>query len=67
MTGVQTCALPISFFQLGLGFLIFVLGAKLATGDGRVSFFWYALGYLLLAGICLIAGKYEEQQPQRMA
>ena len=26
-----------------------------------------ALGYLLLAGICLIAGKYEEQQPQRMA
>lgn len=38
----------LAFFQLGLGFLIFVLGAKLATGDGRVSFFWYALGYLLL-------------------
>lgn len=25
-----------------------------------------ALGYLLLAGICLLAGKYAEQQPQRM-
>jgi POT family proton-dependent oligopeptide transporter len=38
----------ISFFQLGLGFLLFVVGAKLALADGHVSFFWYALGYLLL-------------------
>lgn len=37
-----------SFFQLALGFFLFVVGAKLAGGDGRVSFFWYALGYLLL-------------------
>lgn len=37
----------VSFLQLGLGFLLFVVGAKLAT-DGRVSFLWYALGYLLL-------------------
>lgn len=37
----------LSFFQLGLGFILFVVGAKLAM-DGRVSFFWYALGYLLL-------------------
>ncbi len=36
-----------SFFQLGIGFLLFVVGAKLAL-DGRVSFFWYAFGYLLL-------------------
>lgn len=36
-----------SFFQLGIGFLLFVVGAKLAL-DGRVSFFWYALGYLML-------------------
>jgi POT family proton-dependent oligopeptide transporter len=38
----------LSFLQLGGGFLLFVVGAKLATGDGRVSFFWYAFGYLLL-------------------
>jgi POT family proton-dependent oligopeptide transporter len=38
----------LSFFQLGLGFLLFVVGGKLALGDGRVSFFWYAFGYLLL-------------------
>lgn len=37
----------VSFFQLGLGFLLFIVGAKLAT-DGRVSFLWYALGYLML-------------------
>jgi proton-dependent oligopeptide transporter, POT family len=38
----------LSFFQLGFGFFLFVVGAKLAGGDGRVGFFWYALGYLLL-------------------
>ena len=37
----------LSFFQLGLGFFMFVTGAKLAL-NGQVSFFWYALGYLLL-------------------
>ena len=37
----------LSFFQLGLGFFLFVVGAKLAL-NGQVSFFWYALGYLLL-------------------
>jgi POT family proton-dependent oligopeptide transporter len=37
----------VSFLQLGLGFLLLVVGAKLAT-DGRVSFLWYALGYLML-------------------
>jgi POT family proton-dependent oligopeptide transporter len=37
----------LSFFQLGLGFFLFVVGAKLAF-NGQVSFFWYALGYLLL-------------------
>ena len=37
----------LSFFQLGLGFLLFVVGAKLAL-NGRVDFHWYALGYLLL-------------------
>lgn len=37
----------ISFLQLGIGFLLFVVGAKLAL-DGRVSFMWYALGYLML-------------------
>lgn len=37
----------VSFLQLGLGFFLFVVGAKLAT-DGRVSFLWYALGYLML-------------------
>ena len=37
----------LSFVQLGLGFFLFVVGAKLAF-DGRVSFVWYALGYLLL-------------------
>ncbi|MCB0508002.1 MAG: peptide MFS transporter [Chitinophagales bacterium] len=37
----------ISFFQLGLGFLLFVVGARLAF-NGQVSFLWYALGYLLL-------------------
>ncbi len=37
----------LSFFQLGLGFFLFVVGAKLAL-NGQVGFFWYALGYLLL-------------------
>ena len=37
----------LSFLQLGVGFLLFVIGAKLAL-NGRVSFLWYALGYLLL-------------------
>ena len=37
----------LSFLQLGFGFFIFVVGAKLAL-NGQVSFFWYALGYLLL-------------------
>lgn len=37
----------LSFFQLGLGFFLFVIGAKLAL-NGQVSFFWYAFGYLLL-------------------
>ena len=37
----------LSFFQLGIGFFLFVIGAKLAF-DGRVSFLWYALGYLML-------------------
>lgn len=37
----------LSFLQLGLGFFMFVIGAKLAL-NGQVSFFWYALGYLLL-------------------
>lgn len=37
----------LSFVQLGLGFFLFVVGAKLAL-NGQVSFFWYALGYLLL-------------------
>jgi len=37
----------LSFLQLGLGFFLFVIGAKLAF-NGRVSFMWYALGYLLL-------------------
>ena len=37
----------VSFLQLGLGFLMLVVGAKLAL-DGRVNFMWYALGYLLL-------------------
>lgn len=37
----------LSFLQLGVGFLLFVVGAKLAL-NGRVSFLWYALGYLLL-------------------
>lgn len=37
----------LAFLQLGLGFFIFVIGAKLAF-NGTVSFFWYALGYLLL-------------------
>lgn len=37
----------LSFVQLGLGFFIFVVGAKLAL-NGEVGFFWYALGYLLL-------------------
>ena len=37
----------LSFFQLGLGFFLFVVGAKLAL-NGQVSFFWYAFGYLLL-------------------
>ncbi len=37
----------LSFLQLGLGFFMFVVGAKLAF-NGQVGFFWYALGYLLL-------------------
>jgi POT family proton-dependent oligopeptide transporter len=37
----------LSFVQLGLGFFMFVVGAKLAL-NGQVGFFWYALGYLLL-------------------
>jgi POT family proton-dependent oligopeptide transporter len=37
----------LSFFQLGFGFFLFVVGAKLAF-NGQVGFFWYALGYLLL-------------------
>jgi POT family proton-dependent oligopeptide transporter len=37
----------LSFLQLGLGFFMFVVGAKLAL-NGQVSFFWYAIGYLLL-------------------
>ncbi|MCC6582705.1 MAG: peptide MFS transporter [Chitinophagales bacterium] len=37
----------LSFLQLGLGFFLFVVGAKLAL-NGQVSFFWYAFGYLLL-------------------
>lgn len=37
-----------AFFQLALGFFLFVVGAKLCSADGRVSFFWYAAGYLFL-------------------
>ena len=37
-----------AFFQLALGFFLFVIGAKLCSADGRVSFFWYAAGYLFL-------------------
>lgn len=37
----------VAFMQLGGGFLLFVVGARLAL-DGHVGFFWYALGYLLL-------------------
>ncbi len=36
-----------AFLQLGIGFLLFVTGAKLAL-NGQVGFFWYAMGYLLL-------------------
>ncbi|MDB5227841.1 MAG: hypothetical protein JWN78_2034 [Bacteroidota bacterium] len=37
----------LAFLQLGFGFFLFVVGAKLAL-NGQVGFFWYALGYLLL-------------------
>ncbi len=36
-----------SFIQLGLGFLLFVVGAKVAF-NGQVSFIWFVLGYILL-------------------
>ncbi len=38
----------LSFIQLGFGFLIFVLGAKLATSGGQVSLLWFIVGYILL-------------------
>jgi POT family proton-dependent oligopeptide transporter len=38
----------LAFIQLGLGFLIFVIGAKLAGGAGKVSFSWFVLGYFFL-------------------
>ncbi|MBK9793200.1 MAG: peptide MFS transporter [Sphingobacteriales bacterium] len=38
----------LSFVQLGAGFLLFVVGAKLATSAGQVSFTWFVLGYILL-------------------
>ena len=38
----------VAFVQLGLGFLIFVIGAHLVGSTGRVSLKYFVLGYLLL-------------------
>lgn len=37
----------LGIFQLGLGFLVMVLGAKMASEDGMVGLVWLLLGYLL--------------------
>ena len=38
----------LGIIQLGLGFYMFVLGAKTANADGMVNLFWFVMGYFFM-------------------